>query len=153
MKRSGPEPEDFVTPILVRVMDMSPEAKQGDLARALGCDHSRISHIKAGRQRLSAHELVTFCHVYGTYEPVDAMAARLGLEVTDKHAAAGAATLRRHVSALMRAVADLTLHFEDAAPGGIDSAEAVELDAMLVSIIEQAKGMRARLPRGLRGVA
>ena len=48
----------------------------------------------------------------------------------------------------MRAIADLAAHYEDAEVDGIDLQESSELDAMLVSIIEQAKGMRARLPRG-----
>ncbi len=150
MKRSGPEPDDFVTPILVRHMDAAGEAKQRDLARALGCDASRISHIKAGRQRLASHELVIFCLTYGTTEPMDAMEDRLGRECGDKHAPASEKTIRRHVCALMRAVADLTTHFEDAEVDGLDDQEGVELDAFLVAIIEQSKGMRSRLPGASR---
>lgn len=149
MKRSGPEPEDFVTPILVRIMDAHPEVKQRDLARALGCEPSRISHIKAGRQRLTGHELVIFCRVYETYEPLAAMADRLDLDVSDKAAPASCPkTVRRASSCLMRDVGELAVLLDEAEEDGkFDEAEVAEIDATLVAVIENAKGARARLPR------
>lgn len=149
MKRTGPEPEDFLTPILVRVMDARPEVKQRDLARALNCSPSRISHIRTGTQRLTGHELVVFCSVYETYEPLDAMADRLGLEVSDKPAPTSQPkTVRRATACLMRDVAALTLQLDDAEQDGVlDDSEVAEIDATLVAVIEGAKGARARLPR------
>lgn len=118
------------------------EVKQRDLARALDCDESRISHIRAGRQRLAAHELVIFCDVYDTVEPLDAMADRLNHELIERtRRAANTQSAQIHLAEMMRDVGKAVVAFADN--------DFATVDHLLQAITENARSARARLPRGL----
>lgn len=149
MKRSGEGPEDFVTPILKRHMSRHSEIRARDLARALECDESRISHIKAGRQRMAMHEVVEFCDVYNTMEPFSAALDRLGYDLVERpRQGATVATLRSHVAGLMRDVGLVAVELEAAmVDGHLDAEEVAALGQQLQAVIEGARAARARLPK------
>lgn len=138
-RRRASEPEDFITPILCRVMDRHPEVKQRDLARALGCDESRISHIRAGRQRLAAHEVNVFCDVYDTMEPLDAMADRMNHELVERVRRSTTLTAAQtHLANLMRDIGRAVVAFSE---GDYET-----VDHLLQAVTEEARATRARLP-------
>jgi hypothetical protein len=80
-KRSGSGRDLYVTRILRRKMAEMSEIKQQEIADALDCDRSHISHQLSGRFRLSADDLDVWCDHLDTVEPLQAIARRIGMRV------------------------------------------------------------------------
>jgi hypothetical protein len=154
MRRLGPAPFDFATPIIRRTIDHRASGiRQIDLAHALGCDESRISHIKAGRQLLGPHEIPVFCATYGTYELAAAIAGECDLDVVERSPSRTVqpSTLHALMAMAMRDVGAVAVKLDEIlANGQVDPHEEVDvdtIDATVVAIIETARAVRARLPR------
>jgi hypothetical protein len=146
MKRSGPAPDGYVTRILARHTRDS-EATRGDLARALGCDPSRISHQISGRQAIPADELEVWCDVLGTHEPLEAIADRLGLVVRPKERRVGHATLERGGYELLAHVGHAGAELGQAlADGHIDDAERTRIRRALRAARDVLDDLIARVP-------
>lgn len=147
MKRSGPAPEDFVLPILRRLWSTADGHRQDDLAGLLGCERSRISHQLAGRQCLPAHELVVWCDFFGTLEPLDALARRLGSRVVPAEREAAPVTLERGAFALMSMTGKVGELLGAALDDGhIDDQERTLVRAALQGVAETAEALRAKIP-------
>jgi len=146
MKRTGPTPDGYVTRILARHARDS-EATRGDLARALGCDPSRISHQLVGRQAIPVDELEIWCDVLDTHEPLEAIADRLGLQVTPKERRASRATLERGGYELLAHVGHAGAELGQAlADGHLDDAERARIRRALHAAREVLDDLLARLP-------
>lgn len=148
MKRSGPAPEDFVTPILRRLWSTADGHRQEDLARMLGCERSRISHQLAERQAIPAHELLVWCDFFGTTEPLDAIARRLGARVVPEDREAAPVTVQRGAFALMSATGSVGELIGQALDndGVIDAHERVIVRSALRGVLDTAEALLARLP-------
>lgn len=153
MKRLGVGPTNFITPIVRRHIDLHSEVRQRDLARALECSESRIAHIKAGRQPLPAHELIVFCDVYDTTEPLDAMEDRLGREASERLAGriTHPTSLHTLTAQAMRDIGDIAVRLDKILHDGVVAPEEElsleHVDHALAAIVETARAARDRLPR------
>lgn len=140
---------DFLTPIVRRIIESRPEVTQRDFARACGRHESWVSQLKAGKAHLSACEVVVFCDHYDSSEPLDAMADRLGLDLTERAKSnPTSASLRRHVAQLMADIGRIAIELEDALEDdALSPAESAALATQLQAVIETARAAKARLPK------
>lgn len=153
MRRLGLAPFDFATPIIRRTVDhRGSGVRQIDLANGLGCDESRVSHIKAGRQLLGPHEIPTFCATYGTYELVAAIAGECDLDVVERKPARTVApsTLHCLMGMAMRDIGAVAVKLEEILINGVvelnEELDVAAIDAKAVAIMETMRAVRARLP-------
>ena len=147
MKRSGTAPEDFVTPILRRLWSTADGHRQEDLAGLLGCDRSRIAHQLAGRQCVPAHELVVWCDFFGTTEPLDAIARRIGSRVVPQEREAAPVTLERGAFALMSTTGKVGELLGQALDDGrVDEVERPVVRAALRGVVDTAEALLAKIP-------
>lgn len=140
---------DYLTPILRRIINNHPEAKQRDFARACGRHESWVSQLKAGKAHLYAFELDIFCDHYGTNEPLDAVADRLNLELHERRRAGSTAgTYERHAANAAARGVEPFVTFEDArADGEITDDEADEIETKHQVAIDAHRIAKARVPR------
>lgn len=143
MKRSGPAPEDYITPILRRLWSTANGHRQEDLAALLGCDRTRIAHQLAGRQAIPAHELEVWCDFFGTTEPLDAVARRLGSKVVPEERHGSVQSLERGAFALFAAVGEVGRVFAD---GQVEPHEIPIVRSSLRATIETGEALLAKIP-------
>jgi len=136
----------YVTRACERRLREVAEVIQEDLAAALGCDRSLISHRLHLRRPIPADELEVWCDVLDTVEPLRAIARRLGHDVVPLARPAAALTIERGGWDLLRNVgafgALLGGALED---GSLDDAERAQLRAALVAVRAVVEGLLARL--------
>lgn len=143
MKRSGPAPEDYVTPILRRLWSTATGHRQDDLAVMLGCERSRIAHQLAGRQCIPGHELEIWCDFFGTTEPIDAIARRLGSKVVPEERQGSPASVERGAFALFATVGEVGRVFAD---GHLEDHEIPIVRSALRATIEAGEALLAKIP-------
>jgi len=139
----------YVTKALDRRLRELPDVVCGDLAAALDCDASLISHRRKGTRPIPADELEVWCDVLDTIEPLRAIARRLGYDVVPLERQAAPCTLERGGWELLAAAAafgaELGRALED---GALDAAERAQLRAGLVAVREVVEALLARVGGG-----
>ena len=140
---------DYLTPILRRIINNHPEARQRDFARACGRHESWVSQLKAGKAHLYAFELDIFCDHYGTNEPLDAVADRLNLELQERRRlSATPGSYERHSAfAAAKGVETFVFHQDAKADGVITDDEADLLETKHQIAIDAHRIAKSRVPR------
>lgn len=141
------KPDLYVTRILRRISAAMPEVSQQDLADALGVDRSHVSHQLAGRFRVDANQLDVWCDHLGTWEPLQAIARRLGGRVVPLERRREAAqTFLDGFNELLRdaGLAGYTAG-KALADGQLTQAERVALHRQLETVRETVEALQAGL--------
>ena len=148
---------DLVVAIFARHL-RNRETLQRDIARAVGCDPSRIAHILAGRQALPAGEVETWCDVVGTIEPYEAQLDRLGYAPPARRERdAAPCTIERGGYELLGAVSRVGEAISDAlSDGRLDTPERERIRRHLKTTQDLVTNLLAKVPAqpvSLRGAS